>query len=302
MRREGFTLLEVIVALALSLLLLGSVYSAIHLYWQLSTAGREQMEHAQLVRALFRQIETDIRSTVFPIQKPASTGSQASSGSSMSGEATAEDDQQDVVEITSADDALTGTTAGLYGDIESLMLHTNRPDRDLAYFGVAQATTFERVSDLASVSYFLAIRGAGGLSGAVADASIEPSLLGAPSPGSVRGLARLESDQLVLDFAEQADLESLATSAQLIAPEVVSLTFSYWDGLEWAETWDSEVEGRVPSAIEITIGLRASENSARRSAQGEVSEALGEDETPVAYYRHVVVLPLADPYPEEGAL
>ena len=43
---RGFTLLEVIVALSLSLLLLTAVYGAIRMQYRVSQAGREQMEQA----------------------------------------------------------------------------------------------------------------------------------------------------------------------------------------------------------------------------------------------------------------
>ncbi len=303
-RPRAFTLIELLVAMALSLLLLSGVYSAIHLYWQLSTAGREQMEQAQVARALFRQIELDVRATVYPLQEAVSSGSSSSSATSTSttgttGQATA-DDELAALEAEVYEDPLTGVSIGIIGDSESLILHSNRPSRDMAYYAIHDtAFATDRVGDLAAVSYFLAVRGAGGLSGAVADSTSAGPTSSVVSRGSVRGLARLESDQLSMGFSDDAvQLESLASTAQLIAPEVISLTFSYWDGFEWADTWDSDLDGCLPSAIEVTIGLRESENSGRKSAQGEISRAIGANEEPVTYYRHVIVPPLADPYPQ----
>ncbi len=293
-RRGGFTLMEVLVAMALSLLLLGGVYSAIHMFWQLSTAGREKMEHAQLARSLFRLMSLDVHSTVFALQEQSTAST---------GEAVAEDSTLDdslAYETESYEDPLTSLTEGVYGDSENLILHSSRPSRDFTYYAITDvAMSTDRVGDLAAVNYFLAVRGAGGLSGAVADSTSSGPISDAASRGSIRGLARLESDQISLGFSEDAaQLESLASTARLIAPEVISLSFSYWDGFEWLDSWDSELEGRLPSAIEVTVGLRGSENSGLRSAQGEVSQAIGIDEEPVAYFRHVIALPLADPYPE----
>ena len=63
--RRGFTLFEVVVALALSVLLLAGVYAAMDLYWRFSTTGQEEVERAQIARAVLRRIETDLRSVVY---------------------------------------------------------------------------------------------------------------------------------------------------------------------------------------------------------------------------------------------
>lgn len=87
-RRRGFTLFEVVVALALSVLLLAGVYAGMDLYWRFSTTGQEEVERAQIARAVLRQIETDLRSVVY--QSPEMTAaSNASSVSAPSGGATA---------------------------------------------------------------------------------------------------------------------------------------------------------------------------------------------------------------------
>ena len=86
-RRRGFTLFEVVVALALSVLLLAGVYAGMDLYWRFSTTGQEEVERAQIARAVLRQIETDLRSVVY--QSPEMTAaSNASSVSAPSGGAT----------------------------------------------------------------------------------------------------------------------------------------------------------------------------------------------------------------------
>ena len=64
-RRRGFTLLELLIALSLSLLLLAAVYGAIHLYWRLQTVGQAEVELGQLQRAIIRQMELDVGSVIF---------------------------------------------------------------------------------------------------------------------------------------------------------------------------------------------------------------------------------------------
>ena len=96
-RRRAFTLLETMLALALAGILLAGVYAAIDQSWKMTASGREEMERAQLARALIHKIELDIRSITFipppPVNDSAtattSTGSTSStsttSGSSGSG-------------------------------------------------------------------------------------------------------------------------------------------------------------------------------------------------------------------------
>ena len=55
--RSAFTLLETILALSLSALLLGAIFTAIDQSWRTSASGREEMERAQLARALIHRIE-----------------------------------------------------------------------------------------------------------------------------------------------------------------------------------------------------------------------------------------------------
>lgn len=42
-----------------------------------------------------------------------------------------------------------------------------------------------------------------------------------------------------------------------IARDVVGLNLRYYDGGGWLDTWDSNLSGTVPKAVEITIKVRA---------------------------------------------
>ena len=66
-RRSGFTLIEVLVALGLSLVLVSAIYSAISLHWRYETAGRERIERAQISLAVLRLMTEDIGSVVFAV-------------------------------------------------------------------------------------------------------------------------------------------------------------------------------------------------------------------------------------------
>src|SRR5436190_5042341 len=63
--RHGFTLFEVLVAVSLSTALIWAVYMALDLHWQYTTAGQDEVQRLQLVRAVFARMERDLRSTMY---------------------------------------------------------------------------------------------------------------------------------------------------------------------------------------------------------------------------------------------
>ncbi len=84
---RGFTLLEVLLALSLSVVLLTAVYGAFDLYLRLASSSNDDIEQAQVARALLRKMAIDIRSVV---NRPPSTassvgGTKGSSGSQGAG-------------------------------------------------------------------------------------------------------------------------------------------------------------------------------------------------------------------------
>jgi len=65
LQSSGFTLLEVILALGLTSLLLAAIYSALDLYWKYTTIGHQQVERAQIARAVFQKITHDLHCVTF---------------------------------------------------------------------------------------------------------------------------------------------------------------------------------------------------------------------------------------------
>lgn len=244
----GFTLFEVILAIGLTTILLAAIYSALDLYWKYTTIGQQQVERAQIARAVFQKITHDLHSVTF-IQNTAEEEEASSSDS---------EETSDVVEIqvTNPDDAYTSGNIGVYGDAQSLVLHTSRPARQ-AMFVSQSASSTGLQSDLLSISYFLAVSGSEGLAGAVGDRLGDTNGQG----NATQGLARLEGDRLSMTSADESgDLEQLAAQSELLAPEIGSLQFQYFDGTDWLEVWDSVEYGTVPQAVKVTIGFRNDEN------------------------------------------
>ena len=125
------------------------------------------------------------------------------------------------------------------------------------------------VSDLCRVSYWLV--GGDGTSG---------------------GLARQEiplatSDDALQNLPPGIDNEN----SYVLADEVRSLNFQYFDGTDWQDSWDSTALGAdgvtpvgSPRAIAVTIGI----------AQSHGSGSSQTDDANLKTYRHVLVIPSAN--------
>lgn len=274
----GFTLLEVILAIGLTTLLLAAIYSALDLYWKYTTIGHAQVERAQIARAVFQKITHDLHCVTYAQQTVEDESTDTSE----------EDDESVEIPVTNPDAAYTTGNIGVYGDAQSLVLHTSRPARQPMFVSQSSSenTPAGFQSDLLSISYFLAAAGSEGLQGVVGDRYRSASENG----GEAQGLARLEGDRLAMTNAdESADLEQLADQSQLLAPEIDNLQFQYFDGTDWLEVWDSIEYGTVPQAVKVTIGFRSDDNQGvMKSINGKIN---GYENT----YSMVIALPLALP-------
>lgn len=270
--------MEVLLALGLTVLLLGMVSAALMVYARSSTSGREAVEHAQIARAVLRLIERDLTSVVF--RKPQSEESAAET------EAAEEESAEMTIEITDPGEAYANGSLGVFGDAQTLVLHISRPLRELNYSPLLEGASVQtRSSDLQSVAYFLAVEGGQGLQGAVGRAQAERETTEAGN-STIRGLARLEGDRLAMNRADAAlDLQALTAQTAILAPEVQSLAFRYFDGLGWLDSWDSLTAGRLPQAVEVNLGLSSDDGSSAPRV-----------------YRYVVALPLSDPVPPAEGL
>ncbi len=86
---SGFTLFEILLATALSVVLIGLLSMTVHLYLRSVDAGRTEVEEASIARSVLRRITDDLTSTVvyreIDAASTASFASAASSGRSTSG-------------------------------------------------------------------------------------------------------------------------------------------------------------------------------------------------------------------------
>ena len=86
----------------------------------------------------------------------------------------------------------------------------------------------------------------------------------------------------------------MASGVKLLAPEVASISFEYFDGVSWTTSWDSGASNSIPNAIRITIDFLPPVVTGGWYAR-PVSHSTDR-------FQHTVALPLAQPYVSEDSL
>ena len=133
-------------------------------------------------------------------------------------------------------DQTTSSGSGLFGDATSLMVHVSLPSFDITMMPADSVTdSGPHRSDEQTVSYSF---------GLPPDASAGQA-----------GLLRTVGDRLGMDLAS-SEGNGLAGATELLAPEVTSVQFRYFDGVQWREDWDSDTLGGLPFAVEIQIAVQ----------------------------------------------
>jgi prepilin-type N-terminal cleavage/methylation domain-containing protein len=318
MNRRGFTLLEVMLALALAALVLIAVATAIDVHLRVLDSGRTKVEEAQLARGLLRQIADDLRGAVLHDPKALEGITSATMSSAGLGGAASSDLQGMATQagLDSADwgeDTDTDSTAnlaestvpqivpGIYGNRYELMVDTSHLPRIDQYEGMSASdgsSMADRVSDVKTVTYFVLGNRLGGSTYGTGYGTT--SLRGGAQRQT--GLVRRELDRAITAWADQnGTLTEMMYDVEPLAPEVVAIEFLYFDGTEWLDEWDSDKRGGLPVAVEVGIAIaplhgRQSESSPLRTA----STATASDDSQLVTYHLLVHLPVAQPTTAEG--
>jgi hypothetical protein len=277
--------LEVVLASAIGVLLMAALYVAVDVQLRHAQAGRDVIEQSTVARSLLTRIAADISAHVGPVlpAKPA-TGSNSSgaagiaSSPSTSAPTTSGPTTGGSASSSSSSSATTTPTGiqfnlGVQGDANRLTLYIGRlpRDRELAPEN-ASADGQPGISDLRRATYWLA-----------------------GSTGTPLGLARQEFKRVTSDDETSSVPPDVPDEASyVIAEEVRGLTFSYFDGNTWQDSWDGTTPGAdgttpqgPPMLIAITIQI-ATPGAGTQGEQGWKS------------YRHVVSIPTANGLPQQN--
>jgi hypothetical protein len=307
LRRSAYTLLEVILVLALTTVILGLIGMAIHVHLGVADKSEGQVEEAQKARTLLQRIAEDLRNAVPYTSATSSSGSAsgAASGSSggtstasgsLTGSGTsgstglqaASGTASEGGSTTSDSPADSGVTipSGLCGSMRCLQIDTTRRVRPEGQAVVPGGDVSQVVplADVKTVTYSLGNPG-----------TVSPTERGDTSPDPQGGLYRRELDRAAYACAMQQGQGDILSQAANVAPEIVDMQFTYYDGTTASDTWDSSVEGKLPSAVKVAISLRRS----RRRSPGGTSAAA--DNAAVVVYDILVDLPNAQAQSSQGS-
>jgi hypothetical protein len=259
--RPAFTLLEMILAASITVLLLSALYVAVDIQLRHASTARDLVEQTTLARTLVNRIANDIEPSVnlsdpSRFQQSSSQSGSTGSGSGTSG-ATGTPSTGTTTPATGTTSGTTGggTTTGattsstsgattgppvllMQGTTDTLTIWLSRVPYNPN--GTNNSNDPPGFADTRRIDYWLA--GGGGL-----------------------GLARQEQTAVTGDDALPGTFPpdvGDANSKLIIAPEVKSLQFQYFDGASWQDSWDGTQVGGdgvtplgPPAAVAVTIGL-----------------------------------------------
>jgi len=299
--RSAFTLLEMLLALGLSAVVIGAIAMAVDIHWRVLDAGRRDVEEAQLARAILCRMADDIRGAVQydpqqaekllgqVVPSPTDAGSLASAAGLSTAEVQSAMSEMGTDSSEDPSSWIPPSIPALYGSTDVLQVDVSRLPRLDQISAAVEADPLsplaQHLTDVQSIAYYLGNDGTT-VSGESADGSPAAS----SDTASRGGLFRRQLDRAVAAWAaEQGTLSNIDIHLEPIAPEVVRLEFSYYDGANWYSEWDSVAAGGLPTAVEIAIALRRPPKSRgaaswfRASTEDEVEES--------GIYRILVVLP-----------
>ncbi|MFN9548893.1 MAG: hypothetical protein ACK56Q_01290 [Pirellulaceae bacterium] len=264
-RRLGFTLLELLLSLGLTVLVTSLVGFLIQLYIAQNSAARERIQRAQLARTILTTIAEDIRSVIRYQPYDSSALEQVLSGAvaGMVGggagglieQAMGATGDSATSDLSTGDSTVNSSSPppppGLYGTQAILQIDVSRLPRPDQYF-VEQRDLFsgqlaDVPSDIKQISYTVQAPSSYGVQ--------DPLATGA-AVGSGGGLVRRELDRSISQWAtEQGQGDSLNRTGEILASEVLGIQFQYFDGAQWFTEWDSSQLG-LPALIAITIAMQ----------------------------------------------
>jgi type II secretory pathway pseudopilin PulG len=302
--RRGYSLLEVLLALALSVAIFSAIAMGVRVHLISLTRQQAIIERKQIARSVISMISNDLRAGIqykaldysglenLLTTQALLSNSLPSSIAGIAGEEEVEpppeDEESDTGESEEMfDEEVVSFRPSLLGTENVIMIDISRLPRIDQYnplIASAEDLVFSP-SDVKSVAYFASqVRGG-------AETAVQFDEEAAPG-----GLYRREVDRAVAAYGGDFSLvETPDPYTKLIAPEVAQMGFRYWDGEDWQTSWDSEENEGFPVAIEIQIVI----DPARLSPNNKTYSFGGFDAETMEFYRSVIHLPVAEPPPEE---
>jgi len=278
--RSGFTLLELMLSLALTAVVTVLIGSLVQNYLINQAVGRERVRQAQLSRSILNMIAEDIRTTVRyqPFDTKGLTellsgggagggagagGSQPSGAGGGAASAGAAPPSGGAGDTADMDSGVAALPPGLYGTSTSIEIDISRLPRPDEYYGQASDPVTGSLGDLATdiktVGYYVQALRTDGIQDPLG--SLQPIDGTNSTSQGAGGLVRRSVDRAITQYAyQQSQSDALMRTGQLLAPEVIAIEFQYFDGAMWQTEWDSSTQG-LPRVVKITIAVQRESNA-----------------------------------------
>lgn len=271
--RKGYTLLELILALSLSLVVVLGIAQATRLYLVALPRQQALIERKQIARGVGEMIGNDLRAAI-QYKAQDYSGLETLVRTQLLLQQAASEKKPGPRDSV-IDESNVAFRPTLLGDENHLLVDVSRLPR-MDQYNPMIASKFDRVqtpSDIKSIAYFV---------------SQQSTKNSSPSPGNSNqgGLYRRSIDRAVANYRGDTGLIGAPDQfSQLIASEIIDLKFSYFDGESWTQSWNSQKQSGFPTAIEIKISINPSGLSNPDDGATETS-------------RSVVHLPISEPKAE----
>jgi hypothetical protein len=252
--RPAFSLLEMVLALAVSMVLLLALYLFMSANVYYTQSGRDVLAEGTIARNIAAKISADLNSQVGPLDPrladysggPTTTSGSTTPATTPSTTTTTPVMTPSLVTPSTVVNATTqlpivAYNVGIYGQPTFLVLSNYRVQKPNPN-AQTNVPDLEPNSDLRRTYYWLVSNGS-----------------------NATGLARMEIKAATSTDADTLDPTTFPEQNKYIfAPEVKNVLFEYYDGLTWQPTWDGSLQvesGNPPSgpplAIRITITLKS---------------------------------------------
>ncbi|BBO32393.1 hypothetical protein PLANPX_2005 [Lacipirellula parvula] len=325
--QAGFTLMEIVLALALTSVVTYLLMTAVELFVIRIETSRGRVESSQIARTILDQMADDIASLrIDPPRAAASPGSgsgagggtQAGGGGGSAGASQGAASGQGGAggagtaggqagagnaggvgsgSATGGNALAPATLHGIFGNAEELRIDRAAPQNWARASREVDPTEPAAVGDFPrTVRYYLG-EGTGQTSQELAKQGVtveeEPT-------ANAAGLYR----EVIPTTALADDSDPLASPAsregarvELLAPEVVKLEFHYFDGQQLVDEWDVAEDGGLPKGVEILLTINQPDYGPQSDAEQQRRTQTGQNyrEKDLVVYRRFVRIPAANP-------
>ncbi|TWU19772.1 PulJ/GspJ family protein [Allorhodopirellula heiligendammensis] len=319
--RAAFTLLEMLLTLAMCVVLMTLVSGAISFYVREMASAEQVYRNSQVASAVLQMIEDDLRMTLTtrpidtaPLAEVLSSASSPLSALGISSGAAGGDEDsvpedsglsgsgadasdEEAADAETFDASLGGSvlmSPGLIGSSNQLQIDVSHlPTLEDSVIDPAMAISngklLDRPSDIKTVSYFVQPAGAVGSMDPLEELATSSGMASTTTAAgpTAGGLVRRELDRAITSHASSTGgLARLTSAGEIISTEVTAIQFEYYENGNWMTYYNTDSVGFLPPAIRVTIQIGGGSAFSTGDAAAVQS---------VNTYTHVIYLPMSHP-------